>query len=109
MDRIQSWAAESYKGAMRDLALSKADFKIINTHYSPHYHMSRPLAKKWFNITKAPRGVHAWFNGHTHGFNHDVTTWHTHFFQNGAGGGIVSQSGAQADPNAPKLHPEIDT
>ncbi|RHZ00933.1 hypothetical protein DYB37_010720 [Aphanomyces astaci] len=118
MNRIQSWATESYDGVMRDLALSKADFKIINTHYSPHYHMSRPLAEKWFNVTKPPPptaaaavkgGVHAWFNGHTHGFNHDVTTWNTHFFQNGAGGGIVSQSGAQADPNAAKVHPEIDT
>ncbi|KAF0701680.1 Aste57867_7901 [Aphanomyces stellatus] len=91
MDKIQGWADQSYKNALRDLAASTADFKIINTHYSPQYHMDAPRIKKWFDLTKTG-GVHAWFNGHTHGFNHDITDWFTHFFQNGAGGGIVSQS-----------------
>ncbi|KAH9113057.1 hypothetical protein AeMF1_012701 [Aphanomyces euteiches] len=91
MEKIQSWADQSYKGALKDLEASKADFKIINTHYSPQYHMNAPRIEKWFNLTKN-MGVHAWFNGHTHGFNHDLTDWNTHFFQNGAGGGIVSQS-----------------
>ncbi|ETW08108.1 hypothetical protein, variant 1 [Aphanomyces invadans] len=91
MDRIQSWADVSYEGAKKDLAASTADFKIINTHYSPHYHMDPTRMKKWFDLTKQ-FNVHAWFNGHTHGFNHDITAWNTHFFQNGAGGGIVSES-----------------
>ncbi|CAK5167981.1 unnamed protein product [Aphanomyces euteiches] len=91
MDKIQSWADQSYKGALKDLAASTADFKIINTHYSPQYHMDPQRMEKWFNLTRS-MGVHAWFNGHTHGFNHDLTSWNTHFFQNGAGGGINSES-----------------
>ncbi|KAF0709066.1 Aste57867_6107 [Aphanomyces stellatus] len=46
---------------------------------------------KWYNLTETFK-LHAWFNGHTHGFNHDIAKWNTHFFQNGAGGGIFSES-----------------
>ncbi|RHY09198.1 hypothetical protein DYB36_010867, partial [Aphanomyces astaci] len=91
MERIDSWAKASFDGATKDLMASTADFKIINTHYSPHFHMDPPHMQKWYDLTKTHQ-VHGWFNGHTHGFNHDVAKWNTHFFQNGAGGGIFSES-----------------
>ncbi|ETV98833.1 hypothetical protein, variant [Aphanomyces invadans] len=96
--RIDAWAKASYDGALKDLKASTADFKIINTHFSPHYHMDPPHMQKWYDVTKT-YGVHAWFNGHTHGFNHDVAKWNTHFFQNGAGGGIFSESAAPVTNN----------
>ncbi|CAK4137478.1 unnamed protein product, partial [Aphanomyces euteiches] len=93
IEKIESWAQQSYDGATKDLASSNADFKIINTHYSPHFHMDPTQMKKWYDLLKANK-VHAWFNGHTHGFNHDIANWNTHFFQNGAGGGIYSETSA---------------
>ncbi|OQR81224.1 calcineurin-like phosphoesterase [Thraustotheca clavata] len=93
--KLEDWASQSYDGAVKDLAASKADFKIINTHYSPHYHMNPTRMQKWHDLTKKYK-VHAWINGHTHGFNHDISPWNTHFFVNGAGGGISSQSAMTA-------------
>ncbi|KAF0716440.1 Aste57867_2864 [Aphanomyces stellatus] len=91
MARIESWVQASYDGAAKDLAASTADWKIVNTHYSPHFHMTPAQMDKWYNLTETFK-LHAWFNGHTHGFNHDIAKWNTHFFQNGAGGGIFSES-----------------
>ncbi|OQR82939.1 calcineurin-like phosphoesterase [Achlya hypogyna] len=93
--KMEEWATQSYDGALKDLAASTADFKIVNTHYSPHYHMNPNRMKKWHDLTKKYK-LHAWINGHTHGFNHDISPWNTHFFVNGAGGGISSQSAMTA-------------
>ncbi|CAK4082892.1 unnamed protein product [Aphanomyces euteiches] len=90
-DKIEGWAKASMDGAARDLAKSTATYKIINTHYSPHFHMGEPKMLAWYNLTKQ-FNVHAWFNGHTHGFNHDVAKWNTHFFENGGGGGIFTDT-----------------
>ncbi|OQR89778.1 calcineurin-like phosphoesterase [Thraustotheca clavata] len=89
MHRIDSWAEDSYKQALNDLSASDADFKIINTHFSPHYHMNEAKMLKWFELCELT-GVTAWFNGHTHGFNHDISSWGTHFFMNGGGGGYFT-------------------
>ncbi|EQC37787.1 hypothetical protein SDRG_04812 [Saprolegnia diclina VS20] len=91
MQTITDWADDSLKQATRDIAASTADFKIINTHYSPQYHMSPPKMQAWYDLCKSTN-VQAWFNGHTHGFNHDVSTWGTHFFENGGGGGIITET-----------------
>ncbi|KAF0695606.1 hypothetical protein As57867_013537, partial [Aphanomyces stellatus] len=91
MARIESWVQASYDGAVKDLAASTADWKIVNTHYSPHFHMTPAQMDKWYNLTSTFK-LHAWFNGHTHGFAHDISTWNTHFYTNGAGGGIFSES-----------------
>ncbi|EQC25872.1 hypothetical protein SDRG_16246 [Saprolegnia diclina VS20] len=91
MKVLNDWSEDSLTQAKRDIAASTADFKIINTHYSPQYHMNPMKMQVWFDLCKSTN-VQAWFNGHTHGFNHDVSTWGTHFFENGAGGGIISQS-----------------
>ncbi|OQR92833.1 calcineurin-like phosphoesterase [Achlya hypogyna] len=89
MARIDGWANESYNRAMVDLAVSDADFKIINTHFSPHYHMTADKIQAWFDLCEVG-GVTAWFNGHTHGFNHDISRFGTHFFMNGGGGGYYT-------------------
>ncbi|KDO21743.1 hypothetical protein SPRG_13159, partial [Saprolegnia parasitica CBS 223.65] len=93
--KIESWAKMSYDGAVKDLSATTADFKVVNTHYSPHYHMNPTRMKLWHDLTKKYK-IHAWINGHTHGFNHDIAPWNTHFFVNGAGGGISSQSAMTA-------------
>ncbi|KAF0739868.1 hypothetical protein Ae201684P_016090 [Aphanomyces euteiches] len=90
-DKINGWAKASLEGAARDLAKSNATYKLINTHYSPHFHMAEDKMLAWYNLTKT-YGVHAWFNGHTHGFNHDMSKWFTHFFENGGGGGIFTDT-----------------
>ncbi|ETV82659.1 hypothetical protein H257_05229 [Aphanomyces astaci] len=89
--KIESWANESLTRAMADMKASTATFKIVNTHYSPHYHMDPVKMDKWYNLCREA-GVAAWFNGHTHGFNHDIAKWGTHFFQNGGGGGISTSN-----------------
>ncbi|KAH9111390.1 hypothetical protein LEN26_013469 [Aphanomyces euteiches] len=96
MAEIESWAQDSYTQASRDIKASTADYKIINTHYSPHHHMNPQRMQKWYQLTK-DTGVHVWFNGHTHGFSHDTSVWGTHFFENGGGGGIRTDSDSSMD------------
>ncbi|CEG37915.1 calcineurinlike phosphoesterase [Plasmopara halstedii] len=90
-DTIKSWWDDSLKQVKRDLMASTATWKVINSHYSPHFHMSEDKMKEWFLITKEG-GAHVWLNGHTHGFNHDISNWGTHFYENGGGGGIQSET-----------------
>lgn len=90
-DTIQGWWDDSLTQIKKDLAASKATWKIINSHYSPHFHMSEDKMKEWYQVTK-DGGVQLWMNGHTHGFNHDISKWGTHFFENGGGGGIQSET-----------------
>lgn len=99
MNHIKGWWDDSIHQLKRDLAKSTATFKVINTHYSPHFHMAPPKMKAWYHIL-SEYSVHAWFNGHTHGFNHDISKWETHFFENGGGGGIQSQSSGHRPPAA---------
>ncbi|CAK4410317.1 unnamed protein product [Aphanomyces euteiches] len=91
MDKISGWGEESLQRALHDVAASTATFKIINTHFSPHYHMNTTKMNQWYNVCENA-GVTAWFNGHTHAFNHDISSWGTHFFQNGGGGGIITET-----------------
>lgn len=91
MAHIKEWWDDSIVSIKRDLAASTATWKVINTHYSPHFHMGEDKMKTWYLICKQ-YGVHIWFNGHTHGFNHDISKWNTHFFENGGGGGIQSET-----------------
>lgn len=88
---IETWWDDSVNQIQEDLAASTATWKIINSHYSPHFHMSEDKMKKWYQIAK-DGGVQVWMNGHTHGFNHDISKWGTHFFENGGGGGIQSET-----------------
>ncbi|KAE9027086.1 hypothetical protein PR001_g10611 [Phytophthora rubi] len=90
-DTIKEWWDDSLKQVQKDLAASTATWKVINSHYSPHFHMSEDKMKEWFMITKEG-GAHVWMNGHTHGFNHDISNWGTHFYENGGGGGIQSET-----------------
>jgi tartrate-resistant acid phosphatase type 5 len=90
-DTIKEWWDDSLTQVKKDLAASTATWKVINSHYSPHFHMSEDKMKEWFMATKEG-GAHVWLNGHTHGFNHDVSNWGTHFYENGGGGGIQSET-----------------
>ncbi|EQC37790.1 hypothetical protein, variant [Saprolegnia diclina VS20] len=91
IDEINGWGKDSIKQATRDIAASTADFKIINTHYSPHHHMSPDKQKELFKLTK-DTNVQVFMNGHTHAFSHDTSLWGTHFIENGGGGGIYTSS-----------------
>ncbi|CAK4073533.1 unnamed protein product [Aphanomyces euteiches] len=93
MDKVEGWAHESLVRALADAKSSPATFKIINTHYSPHYHMNNEKMEQWYELCREA-GIAAWFNGHTHGFNHDISNWGTHFFQNGGGGGYFTDNNA---------------
>lgn len=99
MNFIKGWWDDSIHQLKRDLATSTATFKVVNTHYSPHFHMSPPKMKVWYQIM-SDFSVHAWINGHTHGFNHDISKWETHFFENGGGGGIQSETSGHRPPTA---------
>jgi hypothetical protein len=99
---VKKWWDESLTGIKKDLAASKATWKIINSHYSPHFHMSEDKMKEWYGITKE-HGVHIWMNGHTHGFNHDISKWGTHFYENGGGGGIQSETSGHPPEVAEKF------
>lgn len=105
MAHIKTWWDDSVDNIQKDLKTSTATFKIVNTHYSPHFHMGENKMKLWYKIL-ADNAVHAWFNGHTHGFNHDISKWETHFFENGGGGGIQSETSGHRPEMAAKF---VDT
>lgn len=70
-----------------DLKASTARWKFVNSHYHPRMHM--PKHEDELNAVFKAGGVHGVFCGHTHAEGHDYNEdTKTHFFLNGAGGGI---------------------
>ncbi|RHZ17057.1 hypothetical protein DYB37_005232 [Aphanomyces astaci] len=46
--KIEAWAKDSYARAIVDMKASTATFKVVNTHYSPHYHMNSSQMMQWY-------------------------------------------------------------
>uniref|UniRef100_H3GHS6 Calcineurin-like phosphoesterase domain-containing protein n=1 Tax=Phytophthora ramorum TaxID=164328 RepID=H3GHS6_PHYRM len=99
MKQIEDWQADSLKQLARDAATSTATWKVVNTHYSPHFHMDPTMMAEVNGILKEG-GVHLFINGHTHAESHEFGTFNTHFVTNGAGGGIQSESIGEPPPYA---------
>jgi tartrate-resistant acid phosphatase type 5 len=97
MAKFKAWTDDSLKQLIADTQASKADWKIVNSHYSPHFHMDPPMMKKWFDALEKG-GVQLFINGHTHAESHETSTFNTHFITNGAGGGIQSESIGKPPP-----------
>ncbi|EEY60712.1 uncharacterized protein PITG_21482 [Phytophthora infestans T30-4] len=90
--KFTEWSDDSRKQLAKEVASSKATWKIVNSHYSPYAHYDEDGMAKWFKILKNS-GIQLWMNGHTHGENHDYSaSYKVHFVDNGAGGGIQKES-----------------
>ncbi|KAJ0404439.1 hypothetical protein ATCC90586_003073 [Pythium insidiosum] len=99
MDQFKQWADDSRTQLIKDVKASKATWKIVNSHYNPYGHYGEPGAKKWIDALKEAEDVHVWIAGHTHGEKHDYGTFNVHFIENGAGGGIQSESASGIPPS----------
>ncbi|DAZ96324.1 TPA: LOW QUALITY PROTEIN: hypothetical protein N0F65_008448, partial [Lagenidium giganteum] len=98
--KLKEWAKDSRTQLLEKLKSSTATWKVVNTHYSPYNHYSPPNMKDWFDALK-DAGVNIWINGHTHGEKHDYSgPLKIHFIENGAGGGIASESASGIPPYA---------
>ncbi|KAF1774774.1 Metallo-dependent phosphatase-like [Phytophthora cactorum] len=82
--KFTEWSDDSRKQLAKEVAPSKATWKIVNSHYSPYAHYDEDDLKD--------SGIQLWMNGHTHGENHELATYKVHFVDNGAGGGIQKES-----------------
>ncbi|GMF36508.1 unnamed protein product [Phytophthora lilii] len=90
--KFAEWGDNSRAQIAEKVKQSTATWKIVNSHYSPYNHYAENGMKKWFDILQNS-GVHVWLNGHTHGEKHDYSSsLGIHFLENGAGGGIQSES-----------------
>ncbi|KAF1319645.1 Tartrate-resistant acid phosphatase type 5, partial [Globisporangium splendens] len=89
--KLEEWQADSLRQLSRDAKASTATWKVVNSHYSPHFHMAPPMMQEWNNVLAAT-GVHLFMNGHTHAESHEYGNFKTHFVTNSAGGGIQSES-----------------
>ncbi|GAB9470277.1 hypothetical protein Gpo141_00007527 [Globisporangium polare] len=89
--KLQEWQDDSLKQLKRDAKASTATWKVVNSHYSPHFHMAPSMMAEW-NQVLADTGIHIFMNGHTHAESHEYGDFKTHFVTNGAGGGIQSES-----------------
>lgn len=98
MNKLKEWQDDSLVQLERDAKASNATWKVVNSHYSPHFHMPPDMYAGWYKVLK-DTGVHLFINGHTHAESHDYSSTHkVHFVTNGAGGGIQSESiGAPPD------------
>ncbi|KAG1693647.1 hypothetical protein DVH05_023050 [Phytophthora capsici] len=104
MAQIEAWQADSLKQLAQDAATSHATWKVVNTHYSPHFHMTPTMMAEVNGILKKT-GIHLFMNGHTHAESHEFGTFNTHFVTNGAGGGIQSESIGEPPPYATEIKP----
>lgn len=102
MDKLEAWQADSLSQLARDAKASTATWKVVNSHYSPHFHMAPPMMAEW-NEVLAGTGVHLFMNGHTHAESHEYGDFKTHFVTNGAGGGIQSESIGMPPPYATNI------
>ena len=62
MVRLKEWWDDSMSKVKTGLKESTADFKIINTHYSPHFHMEVTQMQAWYKVC-SEGGVNIWMNG----------------------------------------------
>ncbi|KAF1793252.1 Metallo-dependent phosphatase-like [Phytophthora cactorum] len=81
-----------------------ATWKVVNTHYSPHFHMDPTMMAEVNSILKKG-SIHLFMNGHTHAESHEFGSFNTHFVTNGAGGGIQSESIGEPPPYATEIKP----
>ncbi|RLN47208.1 hypothetical protein BBJ28_00027058 [Nothophytophthora sp. Chile5] len=104
MSQIAAWQADSMEQLESDAAASTATWKVVNTHYSPHFHMT-PVMMAEVNAILNKTGIHLYINGHTHAESHEFGSFNTHFVTNGAGGGIQSESIGEPPAYATELTP----
>nr|CCA24242.1 conserved hypothetical protein [Albugo laibachii Nc14]CCA25879.1 conserved hypothetical protein [Albugo laibachii Nc14] len=90
VDQFEKWTQESLQQLIKDAKTSDADYKLVNSHYSPYLHMNDIGMKKWLDAVEIAK-IQLFLCGHTHGESHDYRLG-THFVVNGAGGGIQSES-----------------
>ncbi|KAG7401958.1 hypothetical protein PHYBOEH_008479 [Phytophthora boehmeriae] len=102
VSQIEAWQADSLHQLARDAAASTATWKVVNTHYSPHFHMD-PTMMAEVNSILSTGGIHLYMNGHTHAESHEFGSFNTHFVTNGAGGGIQSESIGEPPPYATQV------
>ncbi|TMW68330.1 hypothetical protein Poli38472_005798 [Pythium oligandrum] len=91
LSKIKEWQNDALQQLARDAKASNATWKVVNSHYSPHFHMEPTMMNDWFKVLDDV-GVQLFINGHTHAESHEYATFNTHFVTNGAGGGIQSES-----------------
>ncbi|KAF1320340.1 hypothetical protein FI667_g12472, partial [Globisporangium splendens] len=89
--KLEEWQADSLRRLSRDAKASTATWKVVNSHYSPHFHMAPPMMQEWNNVLAATGG-HLFMNGHMHAESHEYGNFKTHFVTNGTSGGIQSES-----------------
>ncbi|TYZ63848.1 hypothetical protein PybrP1_000464 [[Pythium] brassicae (nom. inval.)] len=93
MKQFREWGDEAKSKLAEAVKKSTATWKIVNSHYSPYNHYGGDNAAKWMDHLKDIKDIQVWINGHTHGEKHDFAAGHNmHFIENGAGGGIQSES-----------------
>jgi hypothetical protein len=102
MAKLKSWQDDSLRQLIRDTKASKATWKIVNSHYSPHHHMEPNMMKQWLGALDGGN-VHVFINGHTHAEGHDYANFKSHLITNGAGGGIQSQAMGGPPPYATNI------
>ncbi|CAH0475983.1 unnamed protein product [Peronospora belbahrii] len=92
MAKFSRWGDESRTQLAEKVKQSTATWKIVSPHYSSYNHYGENGMNKWFNTLRG-LGVRVWLNGHTHGEKHDYSaSLGIHCLENGAGGGIQSES-----------------
>lgn len=98
-DQLMKWGDESRAALKQHAMTSNATWKIVNSHYSPYAHYTDSRFDMWFDLLKESK-VNVWLYGHTHGEKHDYSPYlETHFIENGAGGGIQSESASGIVPS----------
>ncbi|CEG39028.1 Purple (tartrate-resistant) acid phosphatase [Plasmopara halstedii] len=107
MAKFVEWADISRTKLAKQAKASNATWKLVNSHYSPIQHYKFDGMLKWFDALKGS-GIHAFIYGHTHGEKHDyVDSLKMHFVENGAGGGMKSESAGNVPNFASKLVKQI--
>ena len=89
--QLKTWGDDSRSKLASYVKNSTADWKIVNSHYGPYDHYAEANAATWRKLLQG-LGVQVFLYGHTHGEKHDYSTDKIHFVENGAGGGIQSES-----------------
>ncbi|DAZ99252.1 TPA: hypothetical protein N0F65_008119 [Lagenidium giganteum] len=100
MDKLSSWTECSLQRMQADATASTATWKVVNSHYSPFYHLPAEQSTRWMNAMKEG-GVQLFVSGHLHadGIDYAPNAKAT-FVTNGAGGGIQNQNMTQLPAGA---------
>ncbi|KAL0589898.1 hypothetical protein ABG067_002123 [Albugo candida] len=98
VDHLNNWEDKSFEMVEAKACVSKADYKVLVSHYNVLMHMDVEKQKRWLNLFKEC-GITLSLNGHDHTMAYHKYEYTT-YLTSGNGGGIKARALSRGTKNS---------